>query len=171
MFLEFGEIELARRVFDKMLERDVISLNSIITGYLRVGEVELASQLFEEMPKRDLVSFNTMIDGYGKCGRCELADEVFRMMNEKDVVSWTSMIFAYVINHHSTIADLGFLEGKWVHDYISSNKINLNSGFIASALVDMYSKCGYIENAYDVFRMVSHGQKNGDWNSRYQALQ
>ncbi|KAK0606428.1 hypothetical protein LWI29_037615 [Acer saccharum] len=184
MFLELGEIEFARRVFDKMPERDLISWNSMITGYLRVGEVELASQLFKEMPERDFVSVNTMIDGYGKCGRCELAEEVFRMMNEKDVVSWTSMISAYVINQHSSkaldlfremlslgvkpdvpaivsvLADLGFVEeGKWVHDYISSNKINLNSGFTASALIDMYSKCGYIENAYDVFRRVSHGQK------------
>ncbi|GLT68976.1 hypothetical protein SLA2020_411640 [Shorea laevis] len=178
MYLEFGEIELARRVFDKMFERDVISWNSMITGYLRAGEIELACGLFNEMPKRDVVTCNAMIDGYGKGGKCELAEEVFRMMRDKDVVSWTSMISAYVLDHRprqaldlfremlslgvipdaaalvsvlSAIGDLGFVEeGKWIHTYISANKISLSPGFIASALIDM--------------------KKIGDWNSMISGL-
>ncbi|KAJ0021675.1 hypothetical protein Pint_31902 [Pistacia integerrima] len=198
MYLELGEIESARRVFDKMPERDLISWNSMLSGYLRAGQIELASRLFEEMPERDLVSCNAMIDGYGKSGSCELAKEVFRMTSEKDVVTWTSMISAYVSNHRpiealdlfremlslgvkpdvpaivsvlAAIADLGFIEeGKWLHAYICANKMKLSSGFIASALIDMYSKCGYIENAYDIFGRVSHERNIGDWNSMISGL-
>jgi pentatricopeptide repeat protein len=198
MYEEIGEIEFARRVFDKMFERDVISWNSMITGYLRAGEIELARGLFNETPKRDVVTYNAMIDGYGKCGKCGLAEEVFRMMSDKDVVSWTSMMSAYVLDHRprqaldlfremlslgvrpdaaalvsvlSAIGDLGFVEeGKWIHTYISANKITLSPGFIASALIDMYSKCGHIENAYHVFRCVSHRKNIGDWNSLISGL-
>ncbi|XP_044506761.1 pentatricopeptide repeat-containing protein At5g48910-like [Mangifera indica] len=198
MFLELGEIESARCVFDKMPERDLISWNSMLSGYMRMGKIELAGRLFEEMPEKDLVSCNVMIDGYGRSGRCELAEDVFKMASEKDVITWTSMISAYVNNHLpikaldlfremlrlgikpdvpavvsvlAAISDLGFSEeGKWVHAYISSNKINLSSGFIGSALIDMYSKCGYIENAFDIFARVSHERKIGDWNSMISGL-
>ncbi|XP_068339033.1 pentatricopeptide repeat-containing protein At1g08070, chloroplastic-like [Pyrus communis] len=198
MYSELGEIELAKRVFDKMHQRDVISWNSLITGCLRVREIDLAHELFNKMPERDLVSCNAMIDGYGKSGKCELAEQVFRSMNEKDVVTWTSMVSAYVFNHRpkealalfreilnvriqpdapalvsvlSAITELGFVdEGKWVHTYISTNKIKLSSGFIASALIDMYAKCGHIENAYHVFKQVSHYKNVGDWNCMISGL-
>ncbi|KAK9279942.1 hypothetical protein L1049_013626 [Liquidambar formosana] len=198
MYLDFGEIKSARQVFDKMPNRDVVSWNSMITGYLRVGDIDLAHGLFNEMPKRDMVSCNAMIDGYGKCGKCELAIDIFKMMSDKDVVTWTSMISAYVLNYRprealdlfqemlslgvkpdapvivsvlSTIADLGFVEeGKWIHTYLCTNKINLSFGFLGSALINMYSKCGCIENAYCVFRSISHGRNIGDWNSMISGL-
>uniref|UniRef100_A0A0D9X1S6 Pentacotripeptide-repeat region of PRORP domain-containing protein n=1 Tax=Leersia perrieri TaxID=77586 RepID=A0A0D9X1S6_9ORYZ len=39
----------ARRVFDEMLERDVVSWNTVIGGYLRAGEVTEAVEMFGEM--------------------------------------------------------------------------------------------------------------------------
>ncbi|KAM5585240.1 pentatricopeptide repeat-containing protein [Rosa sericea] len=198
MYSELGCIGLAHRVFEKMAQRDQVSWNSLISGYLRVGEIELAHGIFNEIPERDLVSCNAMIDGYGKSGKCELAEEVFRTMHHKDVVTWTSMISGYVFNHRpkealglfremlsqgirpdapalvsvlSAIADLGFVEeGKWVHTYICTNKIRLSSGFLGSALIDMYAKCGHIENAYHVFENIAHYRNIGDWNCMISGL-
>lgn len=198
MCLEVGMVELARSVFDKMPTRDLISWNSLLSGYLKAGEIEIAREVFEKMPQRDLVSCNAMIDGYGKHGMCELAEEVFMDMGVRDVVTWTSMISAFVLNHQprkglclfremlslgvrpdapavvsvlSAIADLGFLEeGKWVHNYIFTNKVHQSCSFIGSALINMYAKCGRIENAYHVFRSLCHRQNIGDWNSMISGL-
>ncbi|XP_022635452.1 pentatricopeptide repeat-containing protein At1g08070, chloroplastic [Vigna radiata var. radiata] len=198
MCLELGMVELARSVFDKMPTRDLISWNSLLWGYLKAGQIDMAHEAFERMPQRDLVSCNTMIDGYGKHGLFELAEEVFMDMGVRDVVTWTSMISAFVLNHQpkkglylfremlslgvrpdapavvsvlSAIADLGFVEeGKWIHDYIVSNNILDSYSFIGSALINMYAKCGQIENAYHVFRIICHRRNIGDWNSMISGL-
>ncbi|XP_027343364.1 pentatricopeptide repeat-containing protein At1g08070, chloroplastic-like [Abrus precatorius] len=198
MCLEVGMIELARSVFDKMPVRDLISWNSLLSGYLKAGEIEMAREVFEKMPQRDVITCNAMIDGYGKHGMCELAEEVFMGMSVRDVVTWTSIISGFVINHQprkglclfremlslgvrpdapaivsvlSAIADLGFVEeGKWIHTYIYTNKIHHNYSFIGSALINMYAKCGQIENAYFIFRSICHRRNVGDWNSMISGL-
>ncbi|KAK7402065.1 hypothetical protein VNO78_14031 [Psophocarpus tetragonolobus] len=198
MCMELGMIELAWSVFHKMPTRDLISWNSLLSGYLKAGEIEMAREVFEKMPQRDLFSCNAMIDGYGKHGMCELAEEVFMDMGVRDVVTWTSMISAFVLNHHprkglslfremlslgvrsdapavvsvlSAIADLGFVEeGKWVHNYVLTNKVHDSGSFIGSALINMYAKCGQIENAYHVFRSICHRRNVGDWNSMISGL-
>ncbi|XP_038707158.1 pentatricopeptide repeat-containing protein At4g18840-like [Tripterygium wilfordii] len=164
MFLEIGEIELARRVFDRMSKRDLISWNSMITGYVRAGEIDLAHEIFDMMPERDLVSCNAMIDGYGKDARCELAEEVFGMMNEKDVVTWTSMISAYVRSHRPREALVKFREMLRVG--VKPDAPAIVS--VLSAIADL----GFVEeeDAYDVFRSLYHRRNIGDWNSMISGL-
>ncbi|KAJ8452296.1 hypothetical protein Cgig2_006101 [Carnegiea gigantea] len=54
----------------------------------------------------------------------------------------------------SACANLGALEqGKWVHDYIRQNGLVLNV-YLGTALVDMYAKCGNLDEAYEVFRAM-----------------
>jgi len=58
----------------------------------------------------------------------------------------------------NSCANLGVLElGKWVHAYIDKNWIKAD-GYIGNALVDMYAKCGSIDQAFRVFQ----GMKNRD---------
>ncbi|KAF6176373.1 hypothetical protein GIB67_011162 [Kingdonia uniflora] len=185
MYLELGRVQLAKRVFDRMVKRDIVSWNSMIVGCFKVGEVELSGAFFDEMPEtqRDVVSWNMIIDGYAKCGKCELVREFFGKMGYRHVVSWMTMIsgemlgsgteldVAAIVSVVSTIADLGFVEeGKWVHAYIHARKISLRSGVLASAFIDMYSKCGHIENANNVFESVSVRCNAGDWNSMISGL-
>ncbi|KAM0946150.1 putative tetratricopeptide-like helical domain superfamily, DYW domain-containing protein [Dioscorea sansibarensis] len=189
MYLDWGQLELAGQLFDKMPNRDVISWNSMITGCVKVGDISLARKLFDEMPDKDVISCNSMIDGLMKSGMCEDAEDLFECMNVRDVVSWTAMISGYVHNHRpnaalelfrrmlncsvqpdvvalvnvlSAIAELGFPDkGRWIHAYIHRSNIKLSSGNIGSALIDMYFKCGLVSNAYSAFERLCGGSEDG----------
>ncbi|KAL5224674.1 hypothetical protein ABZP36_011313 [Zizania latifolia] len=85
----------ARKMFDGMPTRDVVSWNSAMAAMMREGEVASARKMFDEMPERDTVSWNTMLDGYAKAAEVEEAFELFRRMPERNVVSWSTMVLGY----------------------------------------------------------------------------
>ncbi|KAI9165450.1 hypothetical protein LWI28_014444 [Acer negundo] len=160
---------------------DVFSANSLIHAYAVSGRIKSARLVFERIPQRDIVSWNSMIDGYIKCGEMGMACEIFKGMTDKNVVSWTTMISGYVgagmnkealnlyhemqdsgvkpdnvalISTISACAHLGALEqGKWIHTYIKRRGIKIDP-ILGSALVDMYAKCGDMEEAIEVFRRM-----------------
>lgn len=48
-------------------------------------------------------------------------------------------------------AQLGALEqGKWIHGYIDEHRITVDA-VVATALIEMYAKCGLIEKALEIF--------------------
>lgn len=94
------EMAKARKLFDEMPERDVVSWNLMISGYVscRGRWVEDGRHLFDEMPDRDCVSWNTMISGYARSGRMDEALQLFDSMQERNVVSWNAMVTGFLQN-------------------------------------------------------------------------
>ncbi|XWS60234.1 hypothetical protein CRYUN_Cryun07bG0018300 [Craigia yunnanensis] len=81
-------------------------------------------------------------------GDVESARLSFDRMPEKNVVTWTGIITA--------CANLGALEiGKWVHEYTDRKRIFLNPK-LGAALIDMYAKCGHIDKASQVLKIVPY---------------
>ncbi|KAG9446306.1 hypothetical protein H6P81_012434 [Aristolochia fimbriata] len=137
----------ARLVFDRMSERDVVSWNAILASYVRSGLVDLARELFEDMPEKNVSSWTTMIGGLVQGGNPREALKLFHDMQITGVKPDEKLIATLL----SAIADLGVLEmGQWVHDFVKKNGIRIDP-YIATALIDMYSKCGSIEEARLVF--------------------
>ncbi|KAJ6917971.1 hypothetical protein NC651_012240 [Populus alba x Populus x berolinensis] len=58
-YVQNGMIFEARKVFDQMPERNVVSW----TAMIRDGLVDEARQLFDMMPVKDVVASTNMIDG------------------------------------------------------------------------------------------------------------
>ena len=63
----------AYKVFDESPQRDVVSYNVLIDGFVKAGDVVKARELFDLMPVRDSVSWNTIIAGCAKGDYCEEA--------------------------------------------------------------------------------------------------
>ncbi|XP_057774455.1 pentatricopeptide repeat-containing protein At5g66520-like [Salvia miltiorrhiza] len=153
LYSECGVLEDARKVFDEMPNRDVVSWNSMIVGCLRNVEVDLALQLFKEMKERkNIITWNSVITGLVQGGRAKEALDIFHEMqnsgDEKKAVQPDKITVASAL---SACASLGAIDhGKWVHSYLERSGIECDM-VIGTALVDMYGKCGYVKRALEVF--------------------
>uniref|UniRef100_A0A0E0P4H4 Pentatricopeptide repeat-containing protein n=1 Tax=Oryza rufipogon TaxID=4529 RepID=A0A0E0P4H4_ORYRU len=161
---ESGELPVSRRVFDDMPSRSTITWNAMLHQYARHGKVDTAYELFLAMPRRDVVSWNTVMAGYCVAGRCREALGLFRQM-----VSPSSCAVHPNVPTMSTIlgacASAGCLEtGIWVHAYIERNRMN-DDGYLDRCLIDMYCKCGSIDNALQVFEKAPRKRDLFSWTT------
>ncbi|KAF8395963.1 hypothetical protein HHK36_017574 [Tetracentron sinense] len=142
----------ARRLFDGMPLRDVVSWNAMVAGYAKVGDVDNARALFERMPERNVISWTAVIAGYAQMNRPNEAVTVFRRMQLEDVEPDEIAMLAAL----SACAHLGALElGEWIHNYIDKRGLNKIVP-LTNALIDMYAKSGNIKKALEVFEKMKH---------------
>ncbi|GAV58395.1 PPR domain-containing protein/PPR_1 domain-containing protein/PPR_2 domain-containing protein/PPR_3 domain-containing protein [Cephalotus follicularis] len=94
-----GRILEARKLFDEMPDRDVVTWTTVITGYIKCGLIEEARKLFYRADAiKNVVTWTAMVSGYVRSNRIKEAERVFNEMPVKNVVSWNTMIDAYVRN-------------------------------------------------------------------------
>ncbi|EXC24155.1 hypothetical protein L484_015170 [Morus notabilis] len=160
MYVMCGVMEAANLLFYRNLskmardkrrqEGNVVLWNVMVDGYVRVGDFRVARELFDKMPQKSVVSWNGMISGYAQNGLFREGIELFREMLLGDV----RPNYVTLVSVLPAISRLGALElGKWVHLFAERNDIEIND-VLGSALVDMYSKCGSIEKALQVFERL-----------------
>ncbi|XP_042512187.1 putative pentatricopeptide repeat-containing protein At5g37570 [Macadamia integrifolia] len=95
VYAKCGAANDARRVFDQMTDRDVVSWTAMVSGYSKVGMMEDARQLFDVMVERNVVSWTAMVAGYANAGDIGAAKALFDKMPEKNSITRTAMIAGY----------------------------------------------------------------------------
>ncbi|KAK9280289.1 hypothetical protein L1049_013977 [Liquidambar formosana] len=106
MYSKCGQVEKARKVFDSMVEKDLVALNAMVSGYAHHGLTREAMELVEKVRllgvKPNVVTWNTLIAGFSQAGDEVTVSDLFQLMCvngvEPDVVSWTSVISGFVQN-------------------------------------------------------------------------
>lgn len=147
MYARTGELDCARRVFDKSPLRDPVSYTALVTGYASRGYMEDARKLFDEIPVKDVVSWNAMVAGYVQSGQFNESIAFFQEMLIADVTPNESTMLSVL----SACAQSGDLElGKWVRSWIEENGLGTKIRLV-NALIDMYAKCNDIETARTLF--------------------
>ncbi|KAL1362067.1 hypothetical protein HN51_010356 [Arachis hypogaea] len=125
--------------------------SALVDMYFKCDLCGDACKVFDEYPYRNVVSWTVLIAGYVHCNRFKDAVRVFWDKVWDDIVPNEFTLTSVL----SACAHIGALDhGKLVHQYIeSSTKANLNSA-IGTALVDMYAKCGCIDEALRIFEKL-----------------
>ncbi|XP_015579720.2 putative pentatricopeptide repeat-containing protein At5g59200, chloroplastic [Ricinus communis] len=142
-----GSLKDAERLFDEMPERDVVASTIMINSYFEHGLIQEAIRVFNLNKSKDTVCWTAVIDGLVRNGEMNRALEVFREMQREDVRPNEVTIVCVL----SACSQLGTLElGRWVHSYMGKYGIGINH-FVGGALINMYSRCGDIDEAWRVF--------------------
>lgn len=87
MYSKCGNLQDARRLFDRMPEHNTVSLNSLIAGYAQHGFGMEALGLFEWMLKSNIVptsiTFISVLSACAHTGKVKEGQDYFHMMKEK----------------------------------------------------------------------------------------
>ncbi|XP_074585276.1 pentatricopeptide repeat-containing protein At3g22150, chloroplastic [Curcuma longa] len=130
----------------------------LIDMYAKSGSVEIACRLFnsERSDNRDRVTWNAMIAGYTQNGQSEEALAVFRNMLQESQIP-NAVPLTSILPACSPVGVGGILAGKEMHGFAIRYCLDDNV-FVATALIDMYSRCGEICSAERIFDGM--GNKN-----------
>ncbi|XP_059066737.1 pentatricopeptide repeat-containing protein At4g02750 [Cryptomeria japonica] len=140
MYAKCGSLKMARNVFDKMSDPDVISWTSMIVGYAQQGFVDEAWGFFQEMPQRDVVAWNSMIAGFLHNGFLDEALKLFKQMPQRDSVSWNVMI--------AGIADKGFV----IEAHKLFEEMPTRDAFSWNTMIAGFAQNGYVNEAFNLFQ-------------------
>ncbi|CAN1219403.1 Pentatricopeptide repeat-containing protein At1g08070, chloroplastic [Linum perenne] len=139
---------------------DLISWNSMISGYLKCGEFAKARSLFDSMPRKDTVSWSVMISGYAQRDKFADALALFQDMQNDGFEPDDSILVSAI----SACTHLSALDrGVWIHDYIRKKSLKINV-ILGTTLIDMHMKFGSVENAIKVFNELEE-KGVSTWNA------
>ncbi|VVA10392.1 PREDICTED: pentatricopeptide [Prunus dulcis] len=133
-------------------ESDISVSNALITMYMKIGRVLDGAQVFEAMTDRDLISWNSLLSGTHNHEICDLGPRIFHQMLVEGFKP-NMYSFISVLRSCSSLLDVGL--GKQVHAHIVKTSLDDND-FVGTALIDMYAKIRFLEDAVIAFNKLSN---------------
>ena len=156
-----------------------VSLLGLSTSLLALGlSMQIHGLIIKYGVSLELYAGSALVDVYAKCSYVKDARLVFEEMNEKDIVVWNAMLFGYAQQSESEDALRLFLKlqhtrhrsneftfvavitaasnqaslphGQQFHNLLQKSGLEFDP-FVNNALVDMYAKCGCLEDARKIF--------------------
>ena len=155
VYLNHGKCLHAWAIRQK-IESEVIVETALIDMYAKCNCGNLSYKVFMGTSKKRTAPWNALLSGFIQNRLAREAIELFKQMLVKDVqpdhATFNSLLPAYAI-----LADLQ--QAMNIHCYL------IRSGFlyrleVASILVDIYSKCGSLGYAHQIFNIISLKDKD-----------
>ncbi|CAH8316991.1 unnamed protein product [Eruca vesicaria subsp. sativa] len=147
MYACCGRIVEARKVFDEMSHRDVVTWNTMIERYCRCGFLDEAFKLFEEMKcsnvMPDEMILCNIVSACARIGNTRYNGVIYEFLKGNDVKMDAHLLTALVTMY----AGAGSMDiAREFYKMMS-----VRSLFVSTAMVSGFSKAGRLEDARDVF--------------------
>lgn len=164
MYARFGEVDVARHLFDKMPEKDAVSWNTMISAYAARGMWEEAFKLFESMritsTEVNIITWNTIAGGCLRTGDYKGVLDLLSQMRSCGIyLDSVAMVIGL-----RACSFIGVIKlGKEFHGSAIRTSCD---GFISvkNTLITMYSRCKDLRHAHIMFRSIEN-KSIVTWNS------
>ncbi|XP_068649266.1 putative pentatricopeptide repeat-containing protein At5g09950 [Aristolochia californica] len=128
--------------------------SAFVSAFSRLGLLDLARGIFEQMPNKNAVSLNGLLVGLVQQKRGEEALEVFR--ESRDLAGQNPDSYVVLLSACAEFTDKeeGRRKGREVHGYVVKNVLSNEKVAISNGLINVYAKCGYVDVACRVFKLM-----------------
>ncbi|XP_059312495.1 pentatricopeptide repeat-containing protein At4g01030, mitochondrial [Lycium ferocissimum] len=163
-----GHFEKAGDLLNQMKEEgikpDIVTYNSMVSGYSTSNCIKEALGMIRRIKSSgmspNVISWTSLVSGCSQQGYFREAFEFLSQMQDEGI-RVNSITVASLLQ---ACAGLSLLHiGKEIHCLCIRNDF-LGDVYVSTALIDMYSKCGNLENAQKVFRKLED-KTLASWNS------
>lgn len=149
-YAKLCSLEAALKVFDKMPQRNVMSYNIVVGGYIQSGELGTAVEVFKEMGHRNSATWNAVITGMIKN---ELNEEGLALFAEMHLSGFSSDAYTLgsVLRGCAGLKDL--IKGKQVHGHAMRLGLEFDL-VVGNSMAHMYMRCGCLREAERVIQSM-----------------
>ncbi|KAL5994470.1 hypothetical protein ACLOJK_024522 [Asimina triloba] len=131
-------------------ELDFVVSTALVDMYMKCSCVGDAINLFQRIPKKDVVTWAALISGYAQNGLAHESLGAFRCMLHHG----TAPDAVTIVKILAASSQLGILrQALSLHGFLVSSGFD-SKMFVGAALVDLYSKCGSLDQAIRVFKSI-----------------
>lgn len=134
-------------------DEDLMVYNALIDMYSKCRSFKAARSIFDSIPQRErnVVTWTVMIGGYAQYGDSNDALKLFsEMISKPYAVAPNAYTISCILMACAHLAALRM--GKQIHAYVTRHhEYEPSVYFVANCLIDMYSKCGDVDTARNVF--------------------
>ncbi|KAH6834115.1 hypothetical protein C2S53_017009 [Perilla frutescens var. hirtella] len=149
MYGEIGLMEVALKVFDRMLMRSRVSWNVMVSGFAKNfncdGAFGMLCRMENESWEPNSVTWTSVISSFARCGLVDETWKFYVLMRGKGVDA-TAESIAVVIS----LCDGMPVKGEIVHGHVIRGGFEKYI-FVSNALISMYGRNGAVEKAEYLF--------------------
>ncbi|MCO5584672.1 hypothetical protein L7F22_038603 [Adiantum nelumboides] len=135
------------RILEHGLDLNLYVGSTLINIYGKCGSLDEAYVVFDRLSKRNVVTWSALMAGYAEHGHGKDVLKLFQQM-EQEGIEPNEVTFICVLKACSSLAALE--QGKHVHFQIVQKGFE-SKVVIGNSLIDMYSKCGSLNDALVLF--------------------
>lgn len=144
------------------VETDVFAGTSLLTMHFNSGDVISAERLYECIHFKNVVCYNAYMSGLLQNG---IHYQVLNVFNEMGRLSNEKPNLVTLISVASACASIKCLRlGRQLHGYMVKDVLGFETK-VGTSLINLYSKCGSCESAYQVFLELQSVRNMVTWNT------
>ncbi|KAG2299166.1 hypothetical protein Bca4012_010731 [Brassica carinata] len=144
-------LEIHGYILRRQVDGEIIVGNSLVDAYASSDKVAYAWNVAKSMNRRDTITYTSLVTRFNELGKHEMAQSVIKHMYGDGIRPDQFSVPGFI----SASANLGALEtGKHLHCYSVKSGYS-SSVWVSNSLIDMYAKCGSLEDAKKVFEEIA----------------